>query len=192
MRTEARRATVTNVPSHRYLVFFGVAVGGALWDLATKSLVFQWLGAPQTGESYWIVPQALALTTHYNRGALFGMGQGLNFVFAGLSVVAAAGILYWLFVRGAARDGKLNVALALIMAGVIGNLYDRLGLHGLRDLHGEPIYAVRDFIYFALIDWPIFNFADSFLVSGAALLLLLSFQAPVTHPEPARQGTNSA
>jgi signal peptidase II len=106
------------------------------------------------------------------------MGQGMVHVFALLSVVAAAGILYWLFWAGAARDRLLTVALGAITAGIFGNLYDRLGMPRLiwPDWHpraGQPVYAVRDWLHFKIegvIDWPVFNIADSLLVCGAALL----------------------
>jgi lipoprotein signal peptidase len=61
-----------------------------------------------------------------------------------------------------------------------------LGLAGLRWEHdamharGEPVYAVRDWIHFkidGMVDWPIFNIADSLLVYGAALLAWHAFAA---------------
>jgi signal peptidase II len=101
-------------------------------------------------------------------------------------VAAAIGILYWLFVAQAASDWLLTMALAGVMAGILGNLYDRLGMHGLR-WHlpirghevGERVFAVRDWLHFKIdaihFDWPVFNLADSFLVCGAALLVLHAF-----------------
>ena len=88
-------------------------------------------------------------------------------------------------------DRWLLVALALITGGIIGNLYDRVGLPGLTwhaplERQGEAVLAVRDWIHFKLegiIDWPIFNLADSWLVIGAGLMLLLSLR-----PEPAIDG----
>jgi signal peptidase II len=69
------------------------------------------------------------------------------------------------------------------MAGTMGNLYDRLGLHGYVDRNGTTILAVRDFLLFTFGDfhWPVFNFADSFLVTGAIMLVLhslMSTEAP--------------
>ena len=91
-------------------------------------------------------------------------------------------------------DRVLLVALGLITGGIIGNLYDRVGLPGLTwhaplERQGEAVLAVRDWIHFKLegiIDWPIFNLADSWLVIGAGLMLLLSLRPqPSVDGEPA-------
>jgi signal peptidase II len=124
--------------------------------------------------------------TSLNEGALFGLGQGMGWFFITVSVAALIGIVLtvsWLRIQ---NDTVLIVALASITGGILGNLYDRLGIPGLYwhaplGRQGEPVYAVRDWIHFRLegiIDWPIFNLADSFLVLGAGLLLLLSFFPP--------------
>ncbi len=115
------------------------------------------------------------------------MGQGRVVLFAGLSIVVVPCVLYWLFVVGAARDLLLTIALGLVTAGILGNLYDRLGLPGLawRDpwivggLHqvGDPVYAVRDWLLVMIgkWPWPTFNIADSLLVCGAVLLASHAF-----------------
>ena len=116
-----------------------------------------------------------------NEGALWGVGQGYAWVFASLSLFAIGGIVYWLFFYGAGRSWWLTVALALIMSGTIGNLYDRIGWHGcIKPETGEPWYAVRDFLLFTFggWPWPIFNFADVFLVTGAIMLILQSILWP--------------
>ncbi len=107
-----------------------------------------------------------------NHGALFGMGGSkkgtANGFFAGVSVAAAIAILVWGLRRNTARDPWLMATLGLILAGTVGNLYDRLVFNG-----------VRDFLYFYRIDWPVFNVADCCLVVGAGLLL---FQAVFITP----------
>ena len=119
----------------------------------------------------------------------------MRLAFAAVSVVAIAGILA-LMARPATRaDGWMVAALALIVGGIVGNLYDRLGFPALRwhappERVGEPVLAVRDWIHFQLpgiIDWPIFNLADSWLVIGAGILLLLS----LWRPEPAVASSES-
>src|SRR5215472_13647220 len=140
------------VPTSRYWCFCLLAAGCLAIDLVSKSWVFAALGAPG-GKSRWSWGSNLLwgrfefrLTTVFNKGALFGIGQGYSWLFALLSLVAAAGIVYWLFVRGHASSWWLTVTLALILAGALGNLYDRLHLHGWRDPDGTPLYGVRDFL----------------------------------------------
>jgi signal peptidase II len=177
------------VPASRYIVFFSIAVAGCLVDLATKSWMFHWLGMPGERPVWWVWKDVFGFQTSLNEGALFGMGQGMSMLFAGLSIAALAGILAWLFLAGAACDRLLTIALGCVTAGILGNLYDRLGLSGLqwlvtdgRHQAGEPVYAVRDFILVMIgkWPWPTFNVADSLLVCGAALLAWHAFW---TRPE---------
>ncbi len=152
-------------------------------DLITKALAFKNLGMPGTNPGWPVINNMLWYRTSLNEGALFGLGQGMGWFFISVSVAALLGILItvsWLRIR---NDSVLLVALACITGDILGNLYDRLGIPSLRwhaplGRQGEPVFAVRDWIHFRLegiIDWPIFNLADSFLVFGAGLLLLLSF-----------------
>jgi len=75
------------------------------------------------------------------------------------------------------------------MAGTLGNLYDRLGLHGCVRPDGSAIYGVRDFLAFTFgtYHYPIFNAADCFLVTGAIMLAIQSFRA-----EPANDLANES
>lgn len=173
-----------NVPPNRIVLFLGFAVTGTWWDLYSKSHVFAELGYPRGQGPWWIGGDSwmkFRLYTSMNEGALWGVGQGFAWLFAGLSLVAIAGIIYWLFVRGAAQSIWLTVALGLIMSGTIGNLYDRVGLHGcVNPETGQTWFAVRDFLLFTFggWPWPVFNFADVFLVTGAGMLILQSLFAP--------------
>ena len=166
------------VPTSRYYLFFALAILGCALDLLTKAWVFAWRGMPRADGEYWIIEGFFGIETSLNRGALFGLGQGQVAVFAVLSVVAALGILYWLFIRKAAIDLWLTVALGLVMAGILGNLYDRLGLWAPADMSSEQACAVRDWILFRFRGWtwPNFNIADSFLVCGAILLVIEGFR----------------
>ena len=168
------------VPNTRYLLFGGIVLVGCTVDLLTKHWVFASLGMPHQRPSYWLWNEIFGFTTSLNEGALFGIGQGRGLLFSGLSVIAATGIVYWLFVAKAAQDLLLTIALGSVTAGIFGNLYDRLGLPDLKwgadGVHqgGQSVYAVRDWLHFKVdhvIDWPIFNIADSLLVCGAALLV---------------------
>ena len=174
--------------------FLSLALGAATADLVSKWVLFARLGMPGQSAPVILVPGMLTLETNLNEGALFGMGQGMGTLFAGVSFAAIAGIL-WMVSRSETRaDRWLLSALALITGGIIGNLWDRLGLPGLAwhaplDRLGQPVLAVRDWIHFRLegiIDWPIFNLADSWLVIGAGLMLMLSLR-----PQPAIDGETS-
>jgi len=171
--------------SRGWPLFIAIAVAGAALDLVTKAWLFAALGMPGEKPPIVIVPQLLTLETNLNEGALFGRGQGMGKVFAAVSCAALAGILATVARVSVRREPWLVVALALITGGIVGNLYDRLGLpqlkwHAPLGRIGDPVYAVRDWIHFTLegiIDWPIFNLADTWLVIGAGLLVLLSFLA---------------
>lgn len=187
------------VPANRYLLFALIAGAGVFWDLSSKERVFRDLGCADEIRSVHVPGEhrifdhprnvegqsvayldgwvTFRLFTSFNEGALWGVGQGHTWLFAGLSVVAGIGVLVWLFVWGAARSAWLTVSLAFIMGGTSGNLWDRLGLHGFTTTNGETLHAVRDFLLFTFggWPWPVFNFADAFLVTGAVMLVLRSF-----------------
>ena len=178
-------------PTRGWFPYAAIAVLAAALDLATKWYLFARLGMPGERPGIVVVPGVLSFETNLNEGALFGMGQGLGIVFASISLAAIAGILFMVARPATRSDGWLLVALGLITGGILGNLFDRLGLPGLRwhapwERRGERVLAVRDWIHFrleGLIDWPIFNLADSWLVIGAGLLVLLSLRPPVPTAE---------
>src|SRR5271165_6692962 len=102
----------------RWLLFWSIAAGGTAFDLVTKSLIFSRIGPPPAPPRT-LIPRILELHTSENTGALWGFGAGLpgsSMIFAGLSVVAALVIFYYLFILGAAASRVLTVALGLIMA----------------------------------------------------------------------------
>lgn len=187
---DGRTPAASRYPRSRLAAFVSIAGLGLTTDLLTKSWSFQRLGCDPSRDRIGLVEGYLSLETTLNEGALFGRGNGYSHVFAVLSIVAAVGICYWLFVAGAARDRLLTFALAGITGGILGNLYDRLGLPGLvwnyggeHHRAGERVHAVRDWIHFQTpwFDWPIFNIADCLLVVGAGLLLWHAFRG-----EPAK------
>ncbi|MCC7086732.1 MAG: signal peptidase II [Pirellulales bacterium] len=168
-----------SVPKWRWALFFGLAFGGCAVDLASKHWIFAKLGMPSGNRIVIVPPDIFCLETSLNEGALFGIGQGMAFVFAGLAVVAAIAITCWILIGSAGKDTWLTFALGCIVAGILGNLYDRLGLHGLiwppsDQRAGQSAYAVRDWLHFQLrsinFDWAVFNIADSLLVVGAIML----------------------
>ncbi|MEQ9406996.1 MAG: signal peptidase II [Fuerstiella sp.] len=176
------------VPRSRVVVFVVLAAAFLVVDLWTKTAAFD--AYPVRSGGPWLLNTSAVrfrFFTSLNEGALWGMGQGFAWMFAILSVLAFSGIVYWLFGRGAAHSLWLTVSLALVSAGTLGNLYDRLGLHGIIPPgESEPIKAVRDFFHFQFggtaqdpaLDWAIFNVADICLVTGAIMLMIQSLLAP--------------
>ena len=170
-----------------WMIFAALATAGCTLDLWTKHWIFTRLGHHQLeglpSQSPWIlVDGVFSFETHLNEGALFGIGQRRITLFVSLSLVAIAGIFVWMIWGGAAQDRLLTVSLGLVLGGILGNLYDRLGFPSLvwasgvpGHEAGEPVYAVRDWLHFQIesigFDWAIFNIADSLLVVGAVLLL---------------------
>jgi signal peptidase II len=147
-------------------------------------LLSQFTGEHETGSGFLASMRAWkndALPA-VNHGALFGLGREhralANGIFAGVSILAAVAIAYWGLRRLSANDGLLSVALGLILAGTLGNLYDRLVFGG-----------VRDFLHFYWFEWPVFNVADCCLVCGAGLLLVQAFW---TQPNPQNKPMASA
>ena len=163
--------------SFGFCVYIIIALAGLAADLLSKHWVFNALGMPREYEAdsavYWIVPNVFGFQTSLNPGALFGFGAGQTTILVVLSLLFLAGIvgyvLFWAW-----RSLFLSIILGMITAGICGNLYDRLAWHGLTNLEGQPIYAVRDWILCMIgtFPWPNFNIADSLLVCSVILLLL--------------------
>lgn len=124
-----------------------------------------------------LVPRLLNLRLTFNTGAVFGLGRGMQAFFVIVSVIAA-GAIVWGFVRSRADARVLHAALALILAGATGNLYDRVQFNAVRDmLHMLPDTRL----------WPwIFNIADASLMIGVGLLMIRIYRqdmSPQTAPE---------
>ena len=128
------------------------------------------------------------LVPNVNHGALFGLWREhktlANGGFALISLLAAGAIIFWSAQKNTARDRWLCISLGLILAGTLGNFYDRLVFNG-----------VRDFLHWNYrFDWPVFNVADCCLVVGACLLLVQAFFAPAQQPDrkKAEEGKETA
>lgn len=169
--------------------FLVLGLGGLVADLWTKTYMFTrywpyhqnpnlW---PISYEPHWWIDGVLGIQTSTNGGALFGMMQGYQVVFVTLSGGALVGLLVWLFAFGAWRDRLLLSCLGLMTGGILGNLYDRLGLWHEPNTPQDFHYHVRDWIHFRLAGvpyfdpWPNFNIADSLLVVGVMLMLIHNF-----------------
>jgi signal peptidase II len=178
-----------HVPPSRYFLFALIALAGAAFDLLSKHLIFLRVGPPPHSPPVPLIGNILELQTSHNEGALWGIGRNLPYsaaIFAALSILAACAICYWLFVKGAARDASLTAALALIMAGALGNCYDRIRFGYVRDFMHFHVDAIN-------FNFPIFNFADNMLVLGSFWLMLMALKgdASARAPSSLAQQTDS-
>ena len=168
------------------LLFFGVAVAGAVADLWTKALAVQHL---RYATPLRFIPGWVHLTYTENHGAVFGIAQGARPIFLIVSIGAIFFLIFLFMTSGRAR--VYQFILGLLMAGVIGNMYDRV-YHGyVRDMiHALPGWHWPQWLvnYFprswqpprgqAMEVFPwIFNLADTYLCVGVAAMLLYSFSA---------------
>ena len=154
-----------------WAVFLSAAVVGALADLLTKHCVFAALLA-QPGHAVEVIPGVLNFRLSTNPGVVFGIGMPpVAILLATAGAVVAAGAL---FAGSARRSWGLHLALGVVLAGALGNAYDRLfsrvGFPG----RAERLREVRDFIdlHAGRFHWPTFNVADVLLVVGVAVILL--------------------
>ena len=193
------------------LVTFGVAVGFDLW---TKDWAFRTVaGHPVVlryedvaGNPSYSVPwhPGIVAVGHdlldyhlvLNHGAVFGIGQGRGAIFIAFTVLAVLTALWVFGKHTSARSHMSHVGLALVLAGGIGNMYDRVAVGAVRDfLHMFP----RRELPFGL-HWPggssewfpwVFNVADAELIAGM-LLLMLAIHLSERRAEQARRAAAEA
>jgi signal peptidase II len=185
--------------------FLLVTVVGLVADLTTKVWAFKTLAYNQVtvdgfvrvdSHTYEFIPGWLHFHVTANQGAVFGIGQGNRWLFVLVSALAIAFLTYLFSTSG--RQRFYQVVLGMLLAGVLGNMYDRI-------VHGY----VRDMIYIfpgrywpagltgRLPDWEwtkgqifpwIFNVADTLLCAGVGLMVVYSLFAshkPHRADEPA-------
>lgn len=159
----ARGASLTDVAQRRRQlpVLLGVAAVVLAVDAATKALAVARL---EGAEPIRLLGGRLLLQVSRNSGAAFSFAEGATVVF---TAVAVAVVVVILRVSRRLRSAGWAVSLGLLLGGATGNLADRL----LR-APGIGRGAVVDFLDFRV--WPSFNVADSAIVTGAALAVLLS------------------
>ena len=109
-----------------------------------------------------LLPGILSLHYLENHGAAFGILRDQQWVFLILAAVfLVAAVILYLRMPFTARMIPLRIITVFIAAGAVGNMIDRLFRH----------YVV-DFLYFSLIDFPVFNVADIYITCCAVLLVL--------------------
>ena len=106
----------------------------------------------------------LALLSHRNKGAAWGMLEGQMWLFYIVTVLVVAGIIYF-FHKEAKGIKLLSLSLMFLLGGAIGNFIDRL-------FRKEVVDFVDVIIPVINYDFPIFNVADAALTVGVVLMIL--------------------
>ena len=145
----------------RYPALIAALIG---LDQLTKAAVVR---SVDLYETVRVVPGFFNITRIHNNGAIFGAfsgpsGRGVIPWLTAASLAALALVVYY-FIKTPAADGRIKLALSLILAGALGNLIDRVGRGYVVDF--------LDF-YVGRWHWPFFNAADSCITIGALLLIL--------------------
>lgn len=141
---------------HSALTFWSIVLVTLGIDQAVKYLVRDRM---VEGASIELISDVFHLTFVRNMGAAFGLFPGKQPVFITTTIVVLFVIAaYWR--RSRPHSLPIVVALGLIAGGSIGNAIDRLILG-----------SVTDFLDFVLIDFPVFNIADSAIFVGVVILI---------------------
>ena len=143
-------------------------------DQITKWWVLRHIGSE---DIHVVIPDFFSLVSVTNDGAAFGSFKNNNTFFIILSCVAFV-FVFALLLRRRAPDRLRDVSLALLLAGVMGNLTDRF-------LHGHVIdFALFDLHVPLAHPWPAFNVADSCICIAVVCFIIHSFRKP-RHPADA-------
>ena len=143
-------------------------IGLVVLDQVTKSLIAR---SVELYESVPVIPRFFNITRIHNRGAIFGTFSQTNnqivFVLLTAASLAALALVVYYFFKTPDTDRLMKVSLTLILAGALGNQFDRL-------IRGHVI----DFLdfYIGRAHWPFFNVADSCITIGAFLMLITLFR----------------
>lgn len=155
-----------NNTKQSYIGYWMLAICAIVLDQISKQVIIKNF---QEYERVNIIPNFFDLTRAHNTGAAFSFladaGGWQKFFFIGLAI-AICGYLAWEITRN--QFGKLGkIGASMIIGGAIGNVIDRFQ-------HGHVI----DYFLFYWQSWhyPAFNVADSFIVVGAALLVVDGFK----------------
>ena len=173
-KTYETTARSTHKVRDRRGLALAISAGVILLDRITKHIVVQQL---PNGQAHTVIPGVFRITDVHNTGAAFSMfaesasPTTVRNILIAFSVIAAIVLIAMLWRAGRALTAS-SVALALILGGAVGNLYDRV----------RYSYVV-DFleVHIGNYHWPDFNVADSCICIGACLLLIEIFRPQPTN-----------
>lgn len=167
-----KRLSIKKYTFFSVLILLGIGI-----DQLTKLLSVKFL---QPVSTVPIIEDVIHLTYVENRGAAFGMLADSRWVFMLVSSIAIIGMLFYLY-SGLTPGSLYEVSLSMIISGGIGNMIDRVALG----------YVV-DMIDFRIINFAVFNAADSFVCVGAGLLVLALILDIVKDTKKKKEKTNDS
>lgn len=146
-------------------LILGITLPLFVLDQITKWLVLQHIGVE---DLIVVIPDYFFLVQAHNTGAAFSLLEDNNGFFIGLAVVALVAITIMIR-RGLFADRWMAFAVSLLLAGIAGNLVDRI-------LHGHVIdFLLVNLHFWPANPWPVFNVADSCICIAAGLFVIRSF-----------------
>ena len=166
---ETTNPAVQATPKDKRGLVFAISALVVLLDRITKHVVAQQL---PNGQTFTIIPGIFRISDVHNTGAAFSIFaenaspvtvRNILIAFSAVAIIILFGMLW--------RTGRYltvtSVALALILGGAFGNLYDRIRYHYVVDFIEVHIHHYH---------WPDLNIADSCIVIGACLLMIEIFR----------------
>ncbi len=156
-----RPAGTGRQPRQRLRLLLAVAAALFVLDLVTKIVVVEYI---RPGESVSVIGDVVELVLVRNPGAAFSMATGMTWL---LTLIATAVVIGVLRIGRTLRSTLWAVGLGGVLGGALGNLVDRL-FRAPGPFQGHVV----DFVSVGW--WPVFNVADSSIVCGAVLLVLLT------------------
>lgn len=157
----AAEGTPASPRPRRVGVLVGVALSALALDLGSKALVVARLEGRSQVE---LLGGLLTLHVTRNSGAAFSIGTGMTIIF---TVIAAGVVVAILRTARNLRSLPWALSLGLLLGGATGNLVDRL-LRAPKPLEGHVVDWIE------LPYWPVFNLADSAIVCGGVLAVVLA------------------
>lgn len=151
------------------IIFYLIIAIGSASDLISKCIIF----GKFTNAGYVnIIPNYIGFICSINEGIAFGFFPSKSNVLIYFTIFAVCAIL-WIYYRTDKSSDLNTVGLATILSGAVGNLFDRIKYH-----------SVRDFIdvHVGNHHWPTFNVADILICVGVGLLVLKTIKTKDNNP----------
>ena len=140
------------------LLFWGILVAFIVLDQLVKMEVRHSMVEGQALPYPW--PGVFEIELTFNQGIAFGYFQGKGVLLAPIAILISGGSI-WYVIKHPQESKWNHAAFGLLAAGALGNLFDRMAFH-----------RVTDMFWFRLINFPVFNVADSCITISTVMLLI--------------------